>query len=113
MTNEGPGGMDVGLNRLLGAIDAARVYSPNEGDLAIVTLRMDEALAIADALRTEKARLDFVEQHALFIALDGRMFSHCQMGGRRSCIDAAIAALAPNAEAHANSCREGKHDETN
>lgn len=97
MTNEGPGGMDVGLNRLLGAIDAARVYSPNEGDLAIVTLRIDEALAIADALRTEKARLDFVEQHALFIALDGRMFSHCQMGANRSCIDAAIAAMTPNA----------------
>lgn len=96
MTDKEPGGMDVELNRLLGAIDAARMYSPNEGDLAIVTLRMDEAMALSAALRREKARLDFVEQHALFIALDGRMFSHCQMGASRSCIDAAIAALAPN-----------------
>ena len=96
MTDKGPGGMDVELNRLLGAIDTARVYSPNEGDLAIVTLRMDEALALADALRCEKARMDFIEQNALFIALDGRTFSHCQMGASRNCVDAAIAAMTPN-----------------
>ena len=90
-------------------------------------MTVDEALAFVDAvpksaatydllcadvlaaeLRRERARLDFIEKHALFLALDGRKFSVCSMGPSRSCIDAAIEAVTPNDQAQA---RAGRSDE--